>query len=57
MGSIAKPPKRDCFGGQINQWGDEVISGLTNIFPAELEINLFLNSEIPFSAVSGDYQY
>ena len=42
---------------QINQWGDEVSNGLTSIFPTELERNLFLNPEIPFGAVSGDYNY
>lgn len=42
---------------QINQWGDEVVNGLTSIFPTELEKNLFLNPEIPFGAVSGDYKY
>ena len=42
---------------QINQWGDEVSNGLTSIFPTELERNLFLNPEIHFGAVSGDYNY
>ncbi|MFC2006041.1 hypothetical protein ACFLVG_03680 [Chloroflexota bacterium] len=42
---------------QINQWGDEVVNGLTSIFPTELERNLFLNPEIPFGTVSGDYKY
>ena len=42
---------------RINQWGDDVINGLTSIFPTELENNLFSNPEIPFGAVSGDYQY
>ena len=42
---------------QMNQWGDEVVNGLTSIFPTELEKNLFLNPEIPFGAVSGDYKY
>ena len=42
---------------QINQWGNEVINGLASIFPTELEKNLFLNPEIPFGTVSGDYNY
>ncbi len=42
---------------QMNQWGTEVITELTRIFPTELESNLFLNPEIPFGAVSGDYKY
>lgn len=42
---------------QMNQWGNEVVDGLTNIFPTELETNSFLNPEIPFGAVSGDYKY
>lgn len=45
------------YNEQINQWGEEVVTELTRIFPTELESNLFLNPEIPFGAVSGDYQY
>jgi len=45
------------YEDQINQWGDEVVNGLTSIFPTELEKNLFLNPEIPFGTVSGDYKY
>jgi hypothetical protein len=36
---------------------DEVIPGLEAIFPTELEINRFSHPEIPFGAVSGDYEY
>ena len=45
------------YGEQMNQWADEVINGLTSIFPTEFEKNLFSNPEIPFGAVSGDYKY
>lgn len=45
------------YSEQINQWAEEVVTGLRNIFPTELEVNLFLNPEIPFGAVSGDYNY
>ena len=45
------------YAEQVNQWASEVASELTRIFPTELERNLFLNPEIPFGAVSGDYKY
>lgn len=42
---------------QINQWARDVVATLNRIFPTELESNLFLNPDIPFGAVSGDYEY
>jgi hypothetical protein len=42
---------------QMNQWGNEVVIELRQIFPTELECNQFLHPEIPFGAVSGDYAY
>lgn len=42
---------------RIDQWGQKVITALSRIFPTELESNLFLNPDIPFGAVSGDYKY
>jgi hypothetical protein len=42
---------------QMNQWGTEVVAGLTRIFPTELECNLFLNPQIPFGLIRGDYEY
>lgn len=45
------------YGEQMDQWGAEVVTELKDIFPTELESNLFLNPEIPFGAVSGDYKY
>lgn len=41
----------------VNSWADKVAESLGRIFPTQLEINLFLDPEIPFGAVSGDYQY
>jgi hypothetical protein len=45
------------YSEQINQWAEEVVNELNQVFPTELESNLFLNPEIPFGAVSGDYKY
>lgn len=42
---------------QIEQWAAEVIATLDQVFPTELERNLFLNPNIPFGVVSGDYEY
>lgn len=42
---------------QMNHWATAVVEGLKDMFPTELEINLFLNPDIPFGAVSGDYEY
>jgi hypothetical protein len=41
----------------MNQWGEDVVTELSNIFPTELESNQFTNPEIPFGVVSGDYRY
>ena len=45
------------YESQINGWAAEVVDALALIFPTELECNLFLNPEIPFGAVNGDYEY
>lgn len=41
----------------MNEWGECVVSALGRIFPTPLEMHLFLDPEIPFGAVSGDYHY
>jgi hypothetical protein len=41
----------------INRWADQVVEALGRIFPTQLETHLFLDPEIPFGAVSGDYKY
>ncbi|MGB2808188.1 MAG: hypothetical protein WBC22_10630 [Sedimentisphaerales bacterium] len=41
----------------VNAWADKVVESLGRIFPTQLEKNLFLDPEIPFGAVSGDYKY
>lgn len=45
---IAKP---------VEEWASHVEQALVKIFPTQLESNLFANPEIPFGAVSGDYQF
>jgi hypothetical protein len=45
------------YEGYINAWATDVVAELQRIFPTELEANIFLNPEIPFGAVSGDYLY
>jgi len=41
----------------VNAWADKVVESLGRIFPTQLETHLFLDLEIPFGAVSGDYKY
>lgn len=41
----------------VESWASNVSSALLKIFPTPLENNLFQNPDIPFGAVSGDYQY
>jgi hypothetical protein len=41
----------------VNSWADRVVLALGRIFPTQLETHLFLDPEIPFSSVSGDYKY
>jgi hypothetical protein len=48
VGDVAAP---------INAWAAKVVGALGRIFPTQLETNLFLDPEIPFGAVSGDYNY
>jgi hypothetical protein len=38
-------------------WADKVVQSLEGIFPTQLERHLFLDPEIPFGSVSGDYNY
>ncbi len=41
----------------IEVWGERVIEALGRIFPTQLETHIFADPEIPFGAVSGDYNY
>ena len=41
----------------VNTWADKVVQSLNRIFPTQLEANLFLDPDIPFGTVSGDYKY
>jgi hypothetical protein len=41
----------------VNAWADKVVEALGRIFPTQLETHLFLDPEIPFGVVSGDYKY
>lgn len=41
----------------VNAWANKVVESLGRIFPTQLETHLFLDPEIPFGAVSGDYKY
>lgn len=45
------------YAQQFEDWATAVVAELERIFPTELEKNQFLNPEIPFGAVSGDYAY
>ena len=45
------------IGKPIQKWGDNVSEKLEEIFPTPLEANLFANPNIPFGAVSGDYNF
>jgi hypothetical protein len=38
-------------------WANKVVEALGRIFPTQLETHLFMDPEIPFGAVSGDYNY
>jgi hypothetical protein len=40
-----------------DQWATEVVNALNSILPTELEANTFLYPNIPFGAVSGDYNF
>jgi hypothetical protein len=41
----------------VDAWANKVAGALGRIFPTQLETHLFLDPEIPFAAVSGDYNY
>jgi hypothetical protein len=41
----------------VEAWEQKVVGALERIFPTQLEKNLFLDPEIPFGAVRGDYNY
>jgi hypothetical protein len=41
----------------VNKWATKVVQSLGQIFPTKLESYLFLDPEIPFGGVSGDYNY
>jgi hypothetical protein len=41
----------------MNAWAEKVVEALDRMFPTPLERNVFLDPEVPFGAVSGDYNY
>ena len=41
----------------VEAWATKVVEALSSIFPTQLEAHLFGDPEIPFGAVSGDYNY
>src|SRR5437016_576506 len=41
----------------VDAWANKVVESLGRIFPTQLETHLFVDPEIPFGAVSGDYHY
>ncbi len=41
----------------VDAWLKKVVESLGRIFPTQLEMHVFLDPEIPFGAVSGDYHY
>lgn len=45
------------IGSPIDAWANKVVEAFGRIFPTQLEPHLFLDPEIPFGAVSGDYKY
>src|SRR5262249_18326308 len=45
------------FGPIVNPWAEEVEQALGRIFPTELEKHKFGNPDMPFGAVSGDYNF
>lgn len=47
----------DELAAPVNAWADKVVEALGRIFPTQLETHIFLDPEIPFGAVSGDYKY
>src|SRR3989442_8260529 len=47
----------ELYGPRIDEWATQVVTALENIFPTELEVNTFLNPDVPFGTVSGDYNY
>lgn len=47
----------DALAAPVNAWADKVVRSLGQIFPTQLETQLFLDPEIPFGAVRGDYKY
>jgi len=57
IASYSKDSDIPLYEEKMNQWGTEVVAELKRMFPTELESNQFLNPEIPFGTVSGDYEY
>src|SRR5690242_1741475 len=45
----------DVYGAGINIWANDVVAALQRVFPTQLEAHAFANPEMPFGAVSGDY--
>lgn len=56
-GSFDDTKDVDVLFPPVNAWATKVVQALERIFPTNLERNLFLDPEIPFGAVSGDYNY
>ena len=47
----------DKLAAPVDAWANKVVKSLGRIFPTQLETHLFLDPEIPFGTVSGDYKY
>lgn len=45
------------YGSEFETWAQKVVEDLVAIFPTELEANKFVHPDMPFGAVSGDYNY
>jgi hypothetical protein len=45
------------YESRAEEWAGTVVDALRSIFPTDLEVNTFLNPEIPLGAVSGDYNW
>jgi hypothetical protein len=57
QGSYDDSKDVDDIVAPINAWAEKVVEALGRIFPTQLEMHLFLDPEMPFGAVSGDYNY
>jgi hypothetical protein len=55
QGSYDDSKDVDAVVASIDAWAEKVVEALGRIFPTQLEKHLFLDPQIPFGAVSGDY--